>query len=143
MRFHDEVRVKKIKAKGRSMPVSSMYDPEEDDDEDDGLPAFEDGWDEEEGVWEDEDESDDADELDEDGQSDEELPEDDESAQSVNETMDRFKDDLFADDDEAIQQGIIIPYKGLYVLPYLFSPRHDYAPEADSRYQRADIHFGG
>ncbi|KIY71598.1 Mpp10 protein [Cylindrobasidium torrendii FP15055 ss-10] len=102
VRFHDEVRVKKIKARGKNLPVATMYagGGDDDDEDEDDLPAFEDGWEDEE----DEDEMGEEDDFDE-AEEDEELDEgsdasgDDGSEQSIDETMDHFKDDLFADDE--------------------------------------------
>lgn len=36
VRFHEEVRVKKIKAKGKNQPLSTLYDEEDDEPEDSG-----------------------------------------------------------------------------------------------------------
>ena len=36
VRFHEEVRVKKIKAKGKNLPLSTLYDEEDDETEDSG-----------------------------------------------------------------------------------------------------------
>ncbi|KAJ3977012.1 U3 small nucleolar ribonucleoprotein complex, subunit Mpp10 [Lentinula raphanica] len=94
VRFRDEVRVKKIKAKGKNLPVSTMYgdDDDEDDDDDEGEDA--------DAAWagignEDEDED-----------QDEDMDEEDDSDGAENfadfqrDAISRVKDDLFADDDE-------------------------------------------
>ncbi|KAF9453783.1 Mpp10 protein [Macrolepiota fuliginosa MF-IS2] len=108
VRFHDEVRVKKIKAKGKSLPLSFLhgsgldYDQEEEDGDYDNP--------------EDEDESSDDSRLGSDGEStgeyeltDEVMDEDESYAlQSLvsedddnRATIERLKDDLFAEDDGA------------------------------------------
>lgn len=114
VRFHNEVRVKNIKAKGKSMSLSAMYDlgedesdeefsaeEEDDDEEDDDEEAegeddeFED---EEEGYAIEADE-----EEDEDIEMDSQSEDDDEDTR---ETIERLKDDLFADDDDEPQTGM-------------------------------------
>ncbi|CDO71533.1 hypothetical protein BN946_scf184911.g3 [Trametes cinnabarina] len=121
VRFHEEVRVKKIKAKGKNLPVSTMFYEEE---EDDGEEFDE----EEEGLQEDHmDESEDGLGLDGEGDemlspSSEEEAEDDESGdedESMNgdeenegyETIERLKDDLFADDEEEKPQESLSTYE--------------------------------
>lgn len=104
VRFHEEVRVKNIKAKGKNLPLSAMYD-EEDDDEDD-----EDDEDYEEGAEDVEDEDEDSDEeeegedgMDVDEEEDQELEEEEPTqveGLGSRLTIDRFKDDLFAEDDD-------------------------------------------
>ncbi|KAI0778152.1 Mpp10 protein-domain-containing protein [Trametes elegans] len=120
VRFHEEVRVKKIKAKGKNLPLSTMfYEEEEDDDDDEYEGEEEDGSDvdDEEGFDLDEDMGEeDADLL---GGSDEESDESEEGGENEDvsmgedeegadyETMERLKDDLFADeDDELPQEGL-------------------------------------
>lgn len=97
VRFNDEVRVKSIKAQGKGLPVN--FNPQVVDDEDE-----DDDFDEEDAVL---DEDDASDEEDEDASDDDEDTEDDESdAESElaglqgRETIDRLKDDLFADGEE-------------------------------------------
>lgn len=115
VRFHDEVRVKKIKAKGKSYPLSLLHgmgslDDDDGEDEDD----YEDDY-EEEGGWAGQLRS--GDEL---MERDEELDEMDEdeagedgfsshsqaSEDSGNWTMERLENDLFADDDEPAVDGV-------------------------------------
>ncbi|OSD03466.1 Mpp10 protein [Trametes coccinea BRFM310] len=117
VRFHEEVRVKKIKAKGKNLPVSTMFYEEEEDDGED----FED---DEEGLQEDDmdasedglgfDDMDDAEmqsegseaEDDESEEEDESMGEGDEENEGY-ETIERLKDDLFADEnDEKSQEGL-------------------------------------
>lgn len=113
VRFHNEVRVKSIKAKGKNMSLSQMYELGEDDPED------------EEGVSEGEDDSEDDDEgegdddeegigSDYEGESQEEEDEDVEmTSQSeieddaTRETIERLKDDLFADEEEEEDKGTL------------------------------------
>ncbi|KAF7436887.1 hypothetical protein PC9H_003721 [Pleurotus ostreatus] len=123
VRFAEEVRVKKIKSKGRSLPVSSMYEDDEDDDDDEGYEdedgmladdfgelgmdededgkGFAFGEDGEEDEDEDEDDDDDDDESEEDEEQDDDS-DDDESGEEGEgrETIERLKDDLFADEED-------------------------------------------
>ncbi|KAG7450486.1 Mpp10 protein [Guyanagaster necrorhizus] len=102
VRFHDEVRVKKIKAKGKNLPLSHLFD-------DDGDVDGEDDDEDEEGLLEalngdkhkDEDVSDDSD-----GDEDNEHmdTEDSASEHSGGDAIDRLKDDLFAEEDEEPEQ---------------------------------------
>ena len=114
VRFHEEVRVRKIKAKGKNLPVSTMFYEEDDEDEDDDY-AYED----EEGVESDDDEEDEGMDEDEDDEMlrtgvDDDESQDDVSMEDEEEsglaTMERFKDDLFADDDDDK------PQEGVYSL---------------------------
>ncbi|KAJ8495826.1 hypothetical protein ONZ51_g1453 [Trametes cubensis] len=118
VRFHDEVRVKKIKAKGKNLPVSTMFYEEEEDEEDDS------NGEEEEGSEEDTDESaGDAEEGFDNGEDLEDVSmlddgsvgdlegsdvsmEDDDEEHAGYETIERLKDDLFADDDEKPEEGM-------------------------------------
>lgn len=100
VRFRDEVRVKKIKAKGKNLPVSTMYEngENEDEDEDEG----DDSWG---GIKDDagsEDDDPDMEESEEDGSDD---SDDVEALQRG--AISRVKDDLFADyeDEEELQEG--------------------------------------
>ncbi|KAH9849790.1 Mpp10 protein-domain-containing protein [Lenzites betulinus] len=111
VRFHEEVRVKKIKAKGKNLPLSTMYDEEEEDeDSEEGS---------EEGAFEDEEQDSDEDgDMEEDevmlsGESDEDeddAMEDDEDDIGY-ETMARLKDDLFADEEDEQQQDGLSTYE--------------------------------
>lgn len=87
VRFHEQVRVKNIKAKGKSLPLSTMY-AEGDDGENEDDDSFDDGG----GMDVDEDE--DAVEVEDDSEGDEG------EGFGSRLTMDRFKDDLFANDEE-------------------------------------------
>ncbi|KAI0669932.1 Mpp10 protein-domain-containing protein [Trametes maxima] len=108
VRFHEEVRVKKIKAKGKNLPVSAMFYEEEEDGED-----YEEG--EEEDDTDDDDEGEegigreDGTEVESVGFSDSSeaedvgdvsMGEDDEDEDDGYETIGRLKDDLFAEDDD-------------------------------------------
>src|ERR1700722_17132749 len=97
VRFHEEVRVRNIKAKGRGIPVSmmKMLDEEEDDDEEDD--AFE-----EMSSFERSSEDIDSFEVNDDDMAElsDEIHDD-----NVRGTIERLKDDLFAED---------IPTKNIY-----------------------------
>ena len=87
VRFHEEVKVKLVKS--RRNPTS-LLDLEDDDSDSDELPSFDEGWD-------DEDE-------DEDVNEDEELTEEseegtDEEDDEGFDTIERTKDDLFAEEE--------------------------------------------
>lgn len=125
VRFHEEVKVRKIKAKGKNLPVSTMYyeEEEEDDDYDD-----DDEYEDEEGVSSEEDEDEDEgeemyDEEFRDSHSGEEDVSmgDDEEEDSGLATMERLRDDLFADDDDGdVQEGTLtskLRYASSYTLP--------------------------
>lgn len=97
MRFHEEVRVKNIKANGKNLPLYPMVD--EDKDEDDAGDGDEDGDEDED---EDEDMAGSSDSgLDEDASERDEL----EEGGLGREIIKRLKDDLFDDEDEASGQG--------------------------------------
>ncbi|KAJ6604688.1 U3 small nucleolar ribonucleoprotein complex, subunit Mpp10 [Mycena vulgaris] len=107
VRFHEEVRVKNIKAKGKNLPLNTL-DVEEDEDEDDedaGYGGFgETGF----GEMDDDDDEDDPDEdgnEDEDGSGDESSgAESDEDSLNGSfngaETIERLKGDLFAEEED-------------------------------------------
>lgn len=110
VRFHDEVRVKKIKPKGKNLPLSllrgvdALDEDEDEDDDDDGQAGFAiDLEGEEEGSWFD-DEPMEGDEISD--EADERVGEGNSPSQSQasneddSQTMERFKDDLFAEDKE-------------------------------------------
>jgi U3 small nucleolar RNA-associated protein MPP10 len=109
VRFHNEVRVKSIKARGKSRPVSSLYSnfptDDDEDDEDDETDGFNVGENDDSGSGEDSEDEDEEEEEDEDD-SDEDSAES-MSADDPLDTMSRLRDDLFADDDEssAIETG--------------------------------------
>ncbi len=94
VRFHEEVRVKKIEAKGKNRPLSTLYDEEDDE------------------LEEAEEDSDEVEEesryIDDSHSVGSETGGEDESDASVmdaaegvgRETIDRFKDDLFAEEED-------------------------------------------
>ncbi|KAJ7254075.1 U3 small nucleolar ribonucleoprotein complex, subunit Mpp10 [Mycena haematopus] len=93
VRFHEEVRVKKIKAKGKNLPLSTL--DQEDDDEDaegDDYEAFGE-------VSFDEMDDDNDDEEDDEEGSEPESDGDSERSANGAETIGRLKDDLFAEED--------------------------------------------
>lgn len=120
VRFHEEVRVKKIKARGRSMPVTSARlrgNTVDEDDDEDGDEDFEGLMQEDEssedGDGEGEQEDDDelrqhpgstlgwpgmSEDEDDEGSEDEDM--DEEGNFDGRETMDRLENDLFAEDEE-------------------------------------------
>lgn len=87
VRFHDEVRVKKIKPTGKNRPLRDDSSEEDDDDDEEEGPAFHD-----QESWDDEDEDEDDSESHED--------EDDEDVGINTTTIQRLKNDLFAEEDE-------------------------------------------
>ncbi|KAK0478470.1 U3 small nucleolar ribonucleoprotein complex, subunit Mpp10 [Armillaria novae-zelandiae] len=103
VRFHDEVRVKKIKAKGKNLPLSLMFNADEDEEDEDEDEEDDEEEDEEmiEALQGDEDLSDDGD-----GDEDNEDmdTENGASERSGGDTIDRLKDDLFAEEDEEPEQ---------------------------------------
>lgn len=114
VRFHDEVRVKKIKAKGKNLPLSLLHRIGGLDEDDEYGDDF---GDEDEGS----DDSGldlDGDESVEDEETDEVMDEDDGlSSQSGDSedhdnraTIERLKDDLFAEDDEASNSNGTLPF---------------------------------
>ncbi|KII94333.1 hypothetical protein PLICRDRAFT_50314 [Plicaturopsis crispa FD-325 SS-3] len=117
VRFHEEVRVKNIKAKGKNLPLNAMEEDEEDEEdeeydeeEDDGLEGLsmkelrqkmleaeamdededEDGSEDEEGSEDDEGEGESG--------SDDDEPSDEEDDDG-RDTIERLKDDLFAEEE--------------------------------------------
>ncbi len=112
VRFHEEVRVKKIKAKGKNHPMNTMsYVGEEDEDEDEDYEDEEevgiDDGDEDEGMGGEYEEmaglkSDEDDEEDEDVSMGEEY---EDASEAGFATMERMKDDLFAEDEEEEEEG--------------------------------------
>jgi len=113
VRFHEEVKVKKIKAKGKGLPVNTtVYWGEEMDDEEfegfgdeGGIPNghldLDNDCEVSEDEEEDEDEDDEDDDMDEDeDEDDEDSGEDDqEVGQKGRQAVERLKDDLFAEED--------------------------------------------
>ena len=92
VRFHEEVRVKKIEAKGKNLPLSTLYD-EEDDELEEAEEDFDEA--EEESQY-----------IDDSLSVGSEVSGEDESDASATEgagreTIDRFKDDLFAEEEDS------------------------------------------
>ncbi|KAL0571527.1 U3 snoRNP protein [Marasmius crinis-equi] len=138
VRFHDEVRVKKIKATGKNRPTNSTFladdgdeDEDEDDDDDDEEAGFsfsdlgggdmeEDGF----GDFEEEEEDGGAfgdlgndEEEDDDEQDDEEdEDEDDDEAANPRDTIERLKDDLFAEEEPDQQKDMSAHEKRMAAL---------------------------
>ncbi|KAJ7361715.1 U3 small nucleolar ribonucleoprotein complex, subunit Mpp10 [Mycena albidolilacea] len=99
VRFHEEVRVKKIKAKGKNLPLNTMDDDsDEEDDEEDGYGDFGDSGGEtgfgemDDGSDEGEEDGDEGSEPDSDGDS--------EGSSNGAETIERLKGDLFAEEED-------------------------------------------
>ncbi|KAI8995597.1 U3 small nucleolar ribonucleoprotein complex, subunit Mpp10 [Trametes punicea] len=110
VRFHDEVRVKKIKAKGKNLPVSTVfYEEEEEEDLDDEEDLGEGDMDADEERFDDNEEmeddqmlsrsSEDEDEGEQSG-GDEYMDEERDEETAEYATIERLKDDLFADDED-------------------------------------------
>jgi U3 small nucleolar RNA-associated protein MPP10 len=95
VRFHDEVRVRKIKAKGKNHPVSSTYINEDDDDDESSFFT-------EQG---DEISSEGSEEGPDEGSDEESDSEESEADQTMHDTIHRLQDDLFADEEDDFQQG--------------------------------------
>ncbi|KAI6103540.1 U3 small nucleolar ribonucleoprotein complex, subunit Mpp10 [Pisolithus sp. B1] len=109
VRFHDQVKVKKIKARGRGLPVSAMMYEEDDEDDEEFVAEDDDGSDQEtykELSDDDEEEDEDEDEDEEEGEGDDDDDDDDEAGEdAVTEdgtrlAIERMRDDLFAEDEE-------------------------------------------
>ncbi|KAI0078906.1 Mpp10 protein [Panus rudis PR-1116 ss-1] len=124
VRFHEEVRVKKIKAKGKNLPVSLMYQPPSDEDDEDDVEDVNgdfQGYDEDIGSDQqssDGEESGSQDESDDEGshaeeESGESIGSGDEEVDAFQsrETIDRLKDDLFAEEDERDPQAGLTTYQ--------------------------------
>ncbi|KIJ68411.1 hypothetical protein HYDPIDRAFT_82734 [Hydnomerulius pinastri MD-312] len=101
VRFNEQVKVKKIKAVGKGMPVSSMDDDDSDEEEEmegiNGLEEMDDG-----------DGDDDDDEMahSEDDEMEEGLNDGDSENGADWSTIERLKDDLFAEDEEEPQKDM-------------------------------------
>ena len=98
VRFNEEVRVKNIKSRGTgkssSRKPTKHFTGEDDDSSEDGADeetAFNEGWEDEGGSGEEEDEEEEA------GSDSEE--------ETGRDTIERLKDDLFADDDDVSTKG--------------------------------------
>lgn len=104
VRFHEEVKVRNIKAKGKNLPLSTMYDDDEEDDDDEygEQMDFEDF----EGEVDSDLSRDGEDEIEgpsignDDDFEDEDDTEDGSDADNGRDTIARLKDDLFADEEE-------------------------------------------
>jgi U3 small nucleolar RNA-associated protein MPP10 len=105
VRFHEEVRVKTIKAKGKGMPVGTMDLLNDDDDEDD---EDEDAFGEMMTFDDQEDYGEDDDDDEEDGEGEDDFTaggNESESEAGGLETIQRLKDDLFAEDESPDEPG--------------------------------------
>ncbi|KAG6885284.1 hypothetical protein C0993_003715 [Termitomyces sp. T159_Od127] len=91
VRFHEEVRVKNIRAKGKNLPLYTMNDDDDEEEDDEEEDDEEEEEDDEEDV---EGEHDDQSDVDVEGS---ELSNEDDEDDS-REAIERFKDDLFADE---------------------------------------------
>lgn len=101
VRFHEEVRVRTIKPSGKK---KSLYEDDEDDeDEDDEFPASN-TLDVE--MAENDDMELDLEDLEDDSQDSDEEPRDDTRNSGHRETIERLKDDLFAEEDDALLEGL-------------------------------------
>ena len=105
MRFHDQVKIKNIKAKGKQIPVNSTYywDEEDDGDDDFGEDMMDDGEDLENEDYDVEDDyiangGHDQNEEDED-ESDGEDEDSEEEGGGGREAIERSKGDLFDEDE--------------------------------------------
>lgn len=114
VRFHDEVRVKMIKAHGN---LASLYHDEDEDDEDEddlmkwGMELGDDDDDDDNpGYIEDDDQGSDDDEDREEDEEDDHGEGGEEEEGDGFETMERFKDDLFGDEEhsDAAKQGLFL-----------------------------------
>jgi U3 small nucleolar RNA-associated protein MPP10 len=111
VRFHDEVKIKNIKAKGKQLPVGTAYYWDEEDNGDDDFGEY---------MSDDEDDDDEAEDEDiahggsdkEEKDGSESENEDVEELDGGRDAIERLKDDLF-DDDEAMETGF---YMSPFVL---------------------------
>ena len=151
VRFHEEVKVKKIKAKGKGLPVNtSVYWEEMDEEEGFGDEGgmlnghldldhdYEDSEDDDEEDDDDEDEDEDEDEGDEDSEED-----DQEVGQKGRQAVERLKDDLFAEDDseEESEEGKSRGSDCGLLLNFVYRS-HD-SSEAHGSFEGADYSPGG
>ncbi|KAG7089543.1 hypothetical protein E1B28_011216 [Marasmius oreades] len=130
VRFHDEVRVRPIKATGKNRPTSEMYmDQEENEDEDEdggefdgfgGTDLEEDSFGEFQGIDAEEDEEDEdsgLDDQDDGGESDEDDEmEDEDEEDNPRDTIERLKDDLFAEEEPDSQRDLSTHEKRMAAL---------------------------
>ncbi|KZT02750.1 Mpp10 protein [Laetiporus sulphureus 93-53] len=109
VRFHEEVRVKNIKAKGKNLPTSMLYEMDDEDEDDEGSENEEDIIDVDYDVeawgkgFEGSMQGSENTEGDEEGSTNDESVLDEDSDTNGQETMERFKDDLFAEEEEEQQ----------------------------------------
>ena len=96
MRFHDEVRVKSIKAKGKNLPVGTAFEIVEEDEEEEFGEKISSSEDDSE---EDSDTGPPSSEDDQSMGSEDGSEEGSDEGINTQDTIERLKDDLFADDD--------------------------------------------
>jgi U3 small nucleolar RNA-associated protein MPP10 len=102
VRFHEEVRVKNIKAKGKNLPLNTLDEEDDDDDDEEDFEGLEEAQFGEKDDGE-EEEDDDEEEEGSEPESDENSLED---GFNGTETIERLKNDLFAEEDDEPPQGI-------------------------------------
>jgi len=162
VRFHEEVKVKKIKAKGKGLPVNTTVYWEEEMDGEEDFAGFgdEDGMlnghldldqdyeeDSEEDSEDDDDdnddnESDDTDEDEDEGDEDSEEG-DQEVGQMGRQAVERLKDDLFAevDSEEESEGGKSDDFDRGLSLNFVCRPHE--SPETRGSFEGADRSLGG
>ena len=155
VRFHEEVKVKKIKAKGKGLPVNTtVYWGEDMDDEEfegfgdgDGIPNGHLDLDNDYEDSEDEDEDEDGEDDDTDEYEDEDDGDSGEGDQEVGQkgrqAVERLKDDLFAEEDSEgeSEDGRSGGSDCGLLLNFVCRP-HD-TPEAHGGFKGADRSPGG
>ncbi|KAG8822305.1 hypothetical protein FRC19_006246 [Serendipita sp. 401] len=99
VRFHEEVKVKLIKSRRKKFSLMDLMD-EGDEEDDDELPPFDEGWDDEEQDDGNDDEEAEKDEEEEDEDEDEDEDGEEDYEENGFDAIERAKDDLFADEDE-------------------------------------------
>lgn len=109
VRFHDEVRVKKIRANGKNLPLPAMGDDEDDiEDDSEGDDGFGEDGDMEDSTNISLDDSVGHDFDGEFNSDEDDMDEDDENEQGRR-VMERLKGDLFAEDEDGLHQGGLSP----------------------------------
>ncbi|PPR06891.1 hypothetical protein CVT24_011581 [Panaeolus cyanescens] len=113
VRFHDQVRVKKVKARGKNLPLNEDSDEEEEEDHDEndfgeGISGSLDEFEGDEDEDEDEDEAEAGETHLQEDEDEESMASDDVSSEQSDDyaKMERFKDDLFADEDDNVQDDL-------------------------------------
>jgi U3 small nucleolar RNA-associated protein MPP10 len=104
VRFHEEVRVKNIKAKGKNLPLAALdAEDDDDDDEDDEYEDFG-------GFGELDEDGEEDEESDANGGQDESSGDEDPLNDSFNgaETIERLKSDLFAEEEDEPPEGVLL-----------------------------------